>query len=86
MAIGFIKPQSATVRARVDEAKAAYASNRRLLDVLIEAKAVDNATLQAALGEADTTAALKVFDNLDAAMAGLTTAYNALSKMDGNAL
>lgn len=86
MAIGFIKPKDANIRARVDETKNAYGNMRRLFDAMIEANNIGIATLQAAIGEANTTDAQTVFDNLNAAMAGLTTAYNALSKMDGNAL
>lgn len=85
MAVGFIKPKDALIRARVDEAKVAYLNNRRLLDLLIEAQAAGGTALQVATGEANSVDAQTVFDNINAALGGLTTAYNAYSKMDGNA-
>ena len=90
MATGYVTFQNPTVSARVDEIKAAYGSIRRVMDALIEVKNSGGgnnwAAVAAAVGAADATAGQTVFDNLDAALGGMTTANNALSFMDENAL
>lgn len=90
MAQGYVQIQNATVSARIDEAKVAYANFRRMFDALLVIRNGNEydkvAAALGAVGADQGDAGLKAFDNLDAAMAGLTTAYNALSNMDENAL
>jgi hypothetical protein len=90
MAQGYVKYTNANVAARVDEVKVAYANLRRLMDTLIVIRNGTSYDLVAAatgaIGEDQGDVGLKIFDNLDAAMAGMTTACNALSNMDKNAL
>lgn len=89
MAQGLVTYTNANVAARVDEVKVAYAHLRRLMDRLIAIRnGTDYAAVAAATGTVpnDATAGQTIFDNLDAAVAGMTTAYNALSNMDKNAL
>jgi hypothetical protein len=86
MAQGNVNQISPTVAARIDEVKSAYAQIRRLMDRLIVIRGVNDYTAVAAAlgcvpGDGQTA-----FDNLDAALGGLTTANNALSNMDKNAL
>ena len=85
-----IEPNSANVRARIDELKANYAQWRRLLDSAIEIKnsgGGNNWTaVAAALGEVNATNGQAVFENMDAIMGAMTTANNAASPMDGAAL
>lgn len=89
MAQGLVSYTNEDVAARVDECKVAYAHLRRLMDYLIvirngtDYQAVANAT---GCQPANTTTGQTIFDNLDAAMAGMTTVNNALSNMDKNAL
>lgn len=85
MAQGNVTQINAGVAARVDEVKVAYAHIRRLMDRLIIIRnGTDYAAVAAATGAADGEGQ-NVFDNLDAALGGLTTANNALSNMDLNA-
>lgn len=85
MAQGNVTKVNANVAARVDEVKVAYAHIRRLMDRLIIIRnGTDYAAVEAATGAAPGDGQA-VFDNLDAAMGGLTTANNALSNMDVNA-
>ena len=85
-----IEPKSALVQARVAEVKNVYAHWRRQLDALIAVKnsgGGNNWTAVAAtLGEADATAGQAVFENMDAVMAGMTTANDASSPLDGGSL
>ena len=93
MAQGFVTYTNEDVGARVDECKVAYAHLRRLMDYLIvirningannDYQAVANAT---GCTPANATTGQNIFDNLDAALGGMTTANNALSNMDKNAL
>ena len=75
-------------QARIDEVKVAYAHLRRLMDRLIVLRVSDVdpqwPPVAAYCGGADGEGAA-IFANYDAAMAGLTTAYNALSNMDQSA-
>lgn len=92
MAQGLVKITNPHIIACVDEVKVAYLKMRRTMDAMIvmrngtdyEAVAVAADASGDALTPAE--AGQRVFDNLDAAMAGMTTAYNALSNMDKNAL
>lgn len=89
MAQGLVTYTNANVAARVEEMKVAYAHIRRLMDYLIVIRnGTDYAAVAVATGcvPADATEGLKMFDNLDAALGGMTTANNALSNMDKNAL
>lgn len=92
MAQGNVTQLNGSTRARVDEVKVAYAHIRRLMDRLIIVRnGTDYAAVAEYLGITDGTpeelAILeqRAFDNLDAALAGMTTANNALSNMDLNA-
>ena len=83
-----IEPKSAQVKAIINNIKqAGYAPIRRLMDALIAAKNVSPgnnwAKVQALLGEANTTDAQAVFENLDAALGAMTTANDALAPLDG---
>jgi hypothetical protein len=83
MAQGLVTFTSDSIGRRVDETKAAYLNMRRLLDRLIAIRnGNDYAAVAAATGASD---GQTLFDNIDAAIAGLTTAYNALSNMDSHA-
>jgi hypothetical protein len=85
MAQGLVTFSSANVREVVDETKEAYANMRRLMDRLIAIRnGIDYEAVAIATGAGDLSAAagLMLFDNLDSAMGGLTTANNALSNMD----
>lgn len=85
MAQGNVTQVSPAVAARVDEVKVAYAHLRRLMDRLIVVRnGTDYAAVATETGAAPGTGQT-VFDNLDAALGGLTTANNALSNMDLNA-
>jgi hypothetical protein len=85
MAQGTVTKLDADIAARVDEVKVAYAHVRRLMDRLIIIRnGTDYAAVATAAGAADGEGQF-VFDNLDAALGGLTTANNALSNMDVNA-
>lgn len=89
MAQGLVNYTNADVAARVDEVKVAYASLRRLMDYLIVIRnGSDYAAVATATGcaPANATTGQTIFDNLDAALGGMTTANNALSNMDRNAL
>ncbi len=90
MAQGLVTFTSSSIAHRVDETKTAYLNMRRAFDRLIAIRAGngtnnDYAAVAAAVGAADAAAGQRVFDNLDAAIGGMTTAYNALSNMDANA-
>ena len=87
MAQGLVTFTSASIGHRVDEAKTAYLNMRRAFDRLIairngNGQNNDYAAVAAAVGAADVAAGQTLFDNMDAAVSGLTTAYNALSNMD----
>lgn len=80
MAQGLVTFTSNSVANRVTETKQAYLNMRRLMDRLIAIRnGNDYAAVAAATGASD---GQTLFDNVDAAIAGLTTAYNALSNMD----
>lgn len=84
MAQGLVTFTSGNLAGRVDEVKTAYLNMRRLMDRLIAIRnGTDYAAVAAATGASD---GQTLFDNCDAAMGGLTTAYNALSDMDLHAL
>lgn len=83
MAQGLVTFSSLSVTRRINETKDAYLQMRRLMDRLIAIRNGDDyAAVAAATGASD---GQTLFDNLDAAIAGLTTAYNALSNMDSQA-
>lgn len=89
MAVGLVTHTNASVAARVDEIKVSYGHLRRLMDHLIIIRnGTDYAAVATATGctPANATTGQTIFDNLDAALAGMTTANNALSNMDKNAL
>lgn len=89
MAAGvIIEPKSAQAKAIINNIKqAGYAPLRRLMDGAIYAKNSGGgnnwAAVAAFLGEANATDGQAVFENLDAALGGMTTANDALSPMDG---
>jgi hypothetical protein len=89
MAQGYVKFQNPQISATVDKIKNAYAEIRRLMDALIvirngtDYQAVSDATGSTPSGA---SSGQTIFDNLDAALGGMTTANNALSNMDENAL
>jgi hypothetical protein len=89
VAQGLVNYTNENVAARVDEVKVAYAHLRRLMDALIQ---IRNGTDYQAVAEAtgctpaNATTGQTIFDNLDAALGGMTTAQNALSNMDKNSL
>lgn len=94
---GLVKVTNPHIIAAVDQVKAAYLTMRRTMDAMIAERAGDgtNSDYEAIAALADASlpgqtdpAVLgqTVFDNMDAALAGMTTAYNALSNMDKNAL
>ena len=86
MAQGLVTYTSTNIAQRVDETKLAYLNMRRLLDRLIAVRnGVDYAAVEAETGAA-AGKGQTLYDNLDAAVAGLTTAYNALSYMDKRAV
>lgn len=83
MAQGLVTYTSRSVRDQVNKTKDAYLQMRRLMDRLIAIRnGTDYVAVAAATGASD---GQTLFDNLDAAIAGLTTAYNALSNMDASA-
>lgn len=85
MAQGIVTQINPSVAARVDEVKVAYSHIRRLMDRLIVIRnGTDYAAVAAATGAPEGQGQM-VFDNLDAALGGLTTANNALSNMDVSA-
>ena len=90
MAQGFVQFQNQKIETAINNAKDVTAEFRRILDRLIVIRNGTSYDLVAAavgaIGADQGDAGLKAFDNLDAAMAGLTTAYNALSNMDQGAL
>lgn len=89
MAQGLVTYTNSNIAARVDEIKVAYAHIRRLMDHLIVIRnGTDYAAVATATGctPANATTGQTLFDNLDAALGGMTTANNALSNMDKNAL
>lgn len=90
MAQGFVQFQNPPTTACINGIKESYAELRRIMDRLIVIRNGSSYDLVAAalgaVGADQGDAGLKAFDNLDAAMAGLTTAYNALSNMDQGAL
>lgn len=84
MAQGLVTYTSVTIAERVNEVQRAYLNMRRLMDRLI---AIRNGTDYTAVATATGASnGQTLFDNVDAAIAGLTTAYNALSNMDVQAL
>jgi tRNA C32,U32 (ribose-2'-O)-methylase TrmJ len=90
MAQGLVTFSSSSIGQRVDETKSAYLNMRRSFDRLIAIRNGngtnnDYAAVALAVGAADAAAGQRVFDNMDAAMGGLTTSYNALSNMDAHA-
>ena len=90
MAQGLVNYSDAGIAARVDEVMVTFAHVKRLLDrmVALRAGGSDYTSIAVAAGCTPATSAegLKLFDDIDAALAGLTTAYNALSQLDKNAL
>ena len=90
MAQGFVQFKNQKIETAINNAKDVTAEFRRILDRLIVIRNGTSYDLVAAavgaIGADQGDAGLKAFDNLDAAMAGLTTAYNALSNMDQGAL
>lgn len=85
MAQGNVTSINAQTAARVDEVKVAYEHMRRLMDRLIVVRnGTDYAAVAAYLG-CSVGEGQNAFDNLDAALGGMTTANNALSNMDQNA-
>lgn len=96
MAQGLVTYTNPRIAAAVDQTKVAYLNLRRVMDALIAIRSgngtADDYEAVAAIvdasipGQNAIVAGQTAFDNLDAAIAGLTTAYNALSNMDKNAL
>lgn len=90
MAQGNVTYSSQKVVDVVDSVKEAYADTKRLVDRMVAMRAggSDYTSIAAAAGCNPATSAegLKLFDDVDAALGGLTTAYNALSQMDNSAL
>jgi hypothetical protein len=86
MALVYTNTQGAV---HVEEVKAAYARLRRFMDALIDTKGGGSQSNNQAIADAmgcalaDTGA---VFDAFDAMMAGMTTAQNAGTAIDRNAL
>ena len=73
-----------------NEVQVAYAHTKRLLDrmVALRAGGSDYTSIAEAAGcvPADSATGLKLFDDVDAALGGLTTAYNAFGQLDKTAL
>lgn len=84
MAQGLVTHTSTGISNRVEETKTAYLNMRRIMDRLIAIRnGTDYIAVASATGASDGQI---LFDNIDAALAGLTTAYNALSNMDTRSL
>ena len=86
MAQGLVTFTSMNLAQRVQEVKVTYMNMKRVSDRLIALRnGTDYVAVATAVGSPIGTGQT-VFDNIDAAIAGLTTAYNALSNMDVQAL
>ena len=89
MAAGvIIKPKNANVNAIINNIKqAGYAPLRRLMDAAITAKNSGGgnnwAAVKVSLGELTDADGQAVFENLDAVLAGMTSANDSASPMDG---
>ena len=90
MAQGLVTYSNQKVVDVVNEVQSAYASTKRLLDRMVAMRAggTNYTTIATAAGcvPADSAAGQTLFDDVDAALGGLTTAYNAMSQMDNSAL
>jgi transposase len=91
MAQGVVTYNNQKVVQVVNSVQEAYAETKRLLDRLVALRTAAGGTYEtiAALAgctPTDTATGQKLFDDVDAALAGLTTAYNALSQLDNSAL
>lgn len=90
MAQGVVTYSNQKIVQVVDKVQDAYADVKRLLDRLVALRAggsdYTNIATLAGCSPADSTTGQKLFDDIDAALGGLTTAYNALSQLDNSAL
>lgn len=88
MAQGPIKPKNAQISVSAQNIRLAYWDVKKKVDTMVAVKGVGNdwAALATWLGEADAAAAQTIFDNMDAALAYLTSANDVAAKFDGSAL
>lgn len=88
MATGPIKPKNAQISVSAQNIRLAYWDVKKKVDTMVAVKGAGNdwAALAAWLGEANATDAQTVFDNMDAALAYLTSANDVAAKFDGSAL
>ncbi len=90
MAQGVVTYSNQKIVAVVDQVQEAYGETKRLLDRLVALKEggsdYTNIATLAGIPSPDSTKGQKLFDDIDAALGGLTTAYNALSQLDNSAL
>ncbi len=96
MANGRITITNPHMIAAIDKVKDAYLDYRRMMDALIVVRNTngtnsDYASVQATAdatmpGQDAATTGQETYTSVDDAMAGMTSAYNALSRLDKNAL
>ncbi len=90
MAQGLVTLTNPKIIEPTNKVQEAYGEIKRLLDrmVALRGGGTDYTSIATLAGcpNPDSAQGLKLFDDIDAALGGLTTAYNALSQLDNSAL